>query len=106
MRLILTSALAALTGLSACGDNGLADQLARKEAKDARSVRVLPDPLCDLIDTACLTRARRVASTGHLDLPWFEWRGKGKPDSRDRCSGFRLFRLAARSLAVPFDVGA
>jgi hypothetical protein len=35
MRLILTSALAALTGLSACGDNGLADQLARKEAKDA-----------------------------------------------------------------------
>ena len=35
MKRLAILALAALMGLSACGEDGLADQLARKEAKDA-----------------------------------------------------------------------
>ena len=76
MRLILTSALAALTGLSACGDNGLADQLARKEAKDAvrpvlsqRFPGVPLEPATDcIIDNASASEIFTLAKAGVTGL--------------------------------------
>ena len=76
MKQIFIPALAALLGLSACGDDGLADQLARKEAKDAvrpvltqRFPGVPLEPATDcVIDNASAVEILKLAKAGVTGL--------------------------------------
>ncbi|RLJ59469.1 hypothetical protein BCF46_1618 [Litoreibacter meonggei] len=76
MKLILIPALAALIGLSACGEDGLADQLARKEAKDTvrpvlaqRFPGVPLEPATDcVIDNASAGEIIKLARAGVTGL--------------------------------------
>ncbi|WP_281856667.1 succinate dehydrogenase [Litoreibacter halocynthiae] len=76
MKLVLIPALAALFTLSACGDDGLADQLARKEAKDTvrpvlakRFPGVPLEPATDcVIDNASAGEILKLARAGVTGL--------------------------------------
>ena len=76
MKLVLIPALAALFTLSACGDDGLADQLARKEAKNTvrpvlakRFPGVPLEPATDcVIDNASAGEILKLARAGVTGL--------------------------------------
>lgn len=76
MKLILIPVMAALISLSACGDDGLADQLARKEAKDTvrpvlakRFPGVPLEPATDcVIDNASAVEILQLARAGVTGL--------------------------------------
>ncbi len=76
MKKILIPALAAVMALSACGDDGLADQLARKEAKDTirpviskRFPGVPLEPATDcVIDNASAVEILQLAKAGVTGL--------------------------------------
>ncbi|TDT76799.1 hypothetical protein BDE40_0071 [Litoreibacter halocynthiae] len=76
MKLVLIPALTALFTLSACGDDGMADQLARKEAKDTvrpvlakRFPGVPLEPATDcVIDNASAGEILKLARAGVTGL--------------------------------------